>query len=690
MRVRLHVIIWVALLMVIGNDLLLKRANMKALTIPMASSLESIQYLFSSSASPCKVLIESGHNVALLESLIAQFNFADYDAEDPIKSCNRSSIEVSVKFAMNGVDSRWEDWIISWKSYANRDLVKRTFPSPDGSIRRLVPSGGLDMYHLHIRSNCSCTKDDVAWVYASPSHRGVFERDCDMISNRAISLHPSSKPNIFPIHFPIIRYPEPPNKTTFQLCTVQQDASRFIANFLFTHPHLTPATIQFIDLAAPDGTNSLNMRQFAGRYRLVPQTSMDYMEYCRFVYETCDAIVSVANKTSPTTDQWDTIKGLAIASAYKKPLLLHQDVDQLYQEYLQPSTRTTHGGDFESFATGMNRVLSQIDKPESPSDSSWRPPCQVLLDNHHQAYHYFLLESMVAQYPLPALDSCDHSRLEFTIVIMKGINIFQRQRGKSWITYAEKHILNKEYGENEQVRVVEAILRTKATVLEPFHYVINTTCRCDNTSSWLLESSNGYCVFHEKCPQFADSVQASWLSPMHKRFFFPNLLPTFDHERNSTKAVNLCVIGHPLRRHYALFSKYVTARPTLTNSSLRVHNLGWGKVPPVLQPHLHFVTFHAVAGYEEYQRLLYDTCDGILGLMTKDSHPYYFADDLEKLTGIVCHASAYKTPILIHEELATLYRPYLGDVVETHTNEQKSFDQGLDKFLNILRASKGV
>eukprot|EP00545_Synedropsis_sp_CCMP1620_P007182 CAMPEP_0119022716 /NCGR_PEP_ID=MMETSP1176-20130426/28608_1 /TAXON_ID=265551 /ORGANISM="Synedropsis recta cf, Strain CCMP1620" /LENGTH=437 /DNA_ID=CAMNT_0006977647 /DNA_START=192 /DNA_END=1505 /DNA_ORIENTATION=- len=435
------------------------------------------------------------------------------------------------------------------------------------------------------------------------------------------------------------------------------------------------------------------MRQFAGRYRHLPLTSMDFLEYCRFVYETCDAIVSIANETSPTNYQWATVKGLAIVNAYKKPLLLHQDVEQLYRGHMVQSTATTtHAGDIGTFATGINHLLSQIvDKPERYKDSTWRPPCQVLLDNHHQAYHYFLLESIVAQYPLPVLDTCDHSRLEFTIVIMKGINTFQRQRGKSWIDYADKHILNKEYkyGENKQVRVVEAISRSKNTLEEPFHYSINTTCRCDNSSQWLLESANGYCVFHERCPQFADSVQASWLSPMHKRFFFPNLLPSFHHKRNSTNnAVNVCVIGHPLRRHYTLFANYVSTRPKLTNESLRVHNLGWGRVPEVLKPYQHFVTFHAVAGYEDYQRLLYDTCDGIVGLMTKESHPYYFADDLKKLTGIVCHASAYKIPILIHEELATLYRPYLGDIVETHADDQQSFDNGLDKFLKTLGSMK--
>jgi hypothetical protein len=73
--------------------------------------------------------------------------------------------------------------------------------------------------------------------------------------------------------------------------------------------------------------------------------------------------------------------------------------------------------------------------------------------------------------------------------------------------------------------------------------------------------------------------------------------------------------------------------------------------------------------------------------MTKASHPYFFADNEKKLTGIVCQASAYKKPILIHEELANLYRPYLGDVVEVHTDEQDSCNQGLDRFLRVLKSS---
>ena len=78
---------------------------------------------------------------------------------------------------------------------------------------------------------------------------------------------------------------------------------------------------------------------------------------------------------------------------------------------------------------------------------------------------------------------------------------------------------------------------------------------------------------------------------------------------------------------------------------------------------------------------------GIIGLMTKSSHPYYFPDSEQKLTGIVCHASAYKKPILIHEELATLYRPYLGEVVEIHNEAQSSFDKGLDRLIEALNGT---
>lgn len=666
---------------------------MKNLTIPVGSSLESsIHYLFSASLSPCRILIESGHNVELLESLIAQFKFEDYEAENPIRNCNRSNLEFAVQFNTNDQDHRWADWILSWKIYASRELIKRKFPAPEWSVKRLVQSGVDMTYHLHLRTNCSCIDEDVSWIYASSNRRGIFGRECDLLENRSIFLHPALQPNLFPEHYPPIRYPEPSNATTVHICSVQSGSSHFIAKYLFDHPHLSPAMIQFDNLAVPSTTNKeLNMRQFEGRYQHFSQLDMDFLEYCRFVYETCDIIISITtNNTLRIDDQWSIVRSLSIANAYKKPLLVHQDIEQLYRGHIQSSSTTSYSGNFETFATGINQILSSIAKSELPTDSSWRPPCQVLLDNHHQAYHYFLLESIVAQYPLPALETCDHSRLEFTILIMKGVNTFQRQRGKSWIDYAETHILNKAYQGDSQVRFVQAISRSKDTLAEPFHYIINTTCRCDNTSDWLLESANGYCVFHEKCPQFADSVRASWLSPMHKRFFFPNLLPSFDHKRNFTKSVSLCVIGHPLRRHYALFANYLLTHPKATNTSLRVHNLGWGKVPPILEPYKHFVTFHAVAGYEEYQRLLYDTCDGILSLMTKESHPYYFIDDLQKLTGIVCHASAYKTPILIHEELATLYRPYLGDVVETHADTQKSFDSGLDGFLKALESMKGI
>jgi hypothetical protein len=268
----------------------------------------------------------------------------------------------------------------------------------------------------------------------------------------------------------------------------------------------------------------------------------------------------------------------------------HQDMSQLYREYL-PSSTTTHTGDPTSFSAGINQLLQYLDKPERPSNSTWKPPCQILLDNHHFTYHYFLLESIVAEYPIPALDSCNHARMEFTIIIMKGVNSFQRQRGLSWKKYAETDIINRVYKDEEsRERIVIDIYGAKYAPDEPFHYVINATCRCSNSTQWLSESSNGYCVFHEEYPQFADSVQAAWLSPMHKRFFFPNRLPAFHHTRNWTKAVNLCVIGSPRRRHCVLVANYLSTHPKLNNESLRIHNLGWGQVPAVLEPYQRFVS----------------------------------------------------------------------------------------------------
>jgi hypothetical protein len=676
MRVRWHLLAWLGLLLAIGNDLLFRRVE-KLNRIIQHFLPEST--LFSlSSYPPCAVLLtSSGAHVELIESVIVQFDFSSLN---DTARCDQSVFTFLVQFW----SSNQQEPTRSWLQYARRELsMKETVSPVDGSRRTLILDSESSYFDYFLRTDCL---DDMGDGIFAATRALVGSGDC---SSFIRTMSWSKGPCLFPSYLPRIKYPDPPSPSMIHICLLQDPLDSVVpllTHFLWNHPHVSPALVQFHHFANDttyDPPHST--KHFRDRIQFHPRRHMEYMEYHRFLYETCDAIISTWEDVTNVIAH-DMVKGLAVASAYHKPLLLHDRVEQVYRNWLPSSRVTTFQGDIDSFSARMNKLLNSL-KKDSSNDRRWRPPCQVLLDNHHVAYHYFLLESMLAYYPLPQIDACNSSRFEFTIFIIKGINSFQRQRARSWKDYAERHILHRIYrNESSERELIDIIpVPSKGEKDGLFHYHINTTCRCDETTSWLTEKANAFCVFHEKCPQFESSQHAVWLSPMFGRYFFPNLLPSFNHKRNKTETVNLCVIGHPMRRNYDLVANYLSNHPHVSNETLRIHNIGWGPVPDVLGPYRHFVSFYAVAGFEEYQRLLYDTCDGILSLLTKSHHAYYFPDDEKKLIGIVCHASAYKMPILIHKELADLYSPYLGRIVETHQDDQISFGNALNRLLSRIK-----
>lgn len=97
-------------------------------------------------------------------------------------------------------------------------------------------------------------------------------------------------------------------------------------------------------------------------------------------------------------------------------------------------------------------------------------------------------------------------------------------------------------------------------------------------------------------------------------------------------------------------AQYLARSDNKTTKSIHIHTLGQGRKPTELADYSRY-SIHRVKDMIDFQRLVYDTCDAILCLVTKDSQPNYF-DDKQKLFGSIVQAVAYKRPLVIHEDLA--------------------------------------
>jgi hypothetical protein len=101
---------------------------------------------------------------------------------------------------------------------------------------------------------------------------------------------------------------------------------------------------------------------------------------------------------------------------------------------------------------------------------------------------------------------------------------------------------------------------------------------------------------------------------------------------------------------------------------------------------------HLYARYDEsdfvlFETMVYDLCDVILGLLTKNHTPDYFDGPKKKQSGSMLQAIAYQRPMVLHEDLAEPYKHHLTDI-EVHNDDPDSFVGAMDRILDRLRKER--
>jgi hypothetical protein len=425
------------------------------------------------------------------------------------------------------------------------------------------------------------------------------------------------------------------------------------------------------------------------------------------------AIISLATTQMATvsrlnerdSNQFDSRARLAseVATRHGGREMTERNVRVLWRHHTRPASGGSvavlrrKGGDAIAPATALLDQASSTLLGATESQHSLRD-CKVVIINQHVDFHYEVLESVVALYPLPKIATCNHMKLQFTASISISDNPRYQRKSDSWREYAMTNIAPNDYvasvtpGQSRRlVNVLQTTTPLNDTLWDTaFDYQISASCYCDPNLTWLFKSTSHYCLFHGACdPTFLHQNapnRIQWVHPSFGKYsFFPNYLPEFSIDRTVDGTTHhLCVIGNVIRRQYDLVALYLTEHP----SNLRIHHFGLGVLPNSMMDFAPLIQVHSTPDFLPWQYDLYSTCDAILSLLTRQNQSEYF-EGKTKLSGALVQASVYQIPVLLHHDLAMVYKQHLRHV-ETHTDDPSSFVIGMDRLLKRLVFMKGV
>lgn len=329
-----------------------------------------------------------------------------------------------------------------------------------------------------------------------------------------------------------------------------------------------------------------------------------------------------------------------------------------------------------------------------------KAPCRAIIDHRGAFYHFEVLESILADFPLDDLpEHCDNKLtmdMYFNYWLPNGV------AGKipDYMDYANTYIRPRIYqGYKGQERRLGSLERRLWYTLSDPNLVANiyTTAYCRWPFLTEIDHPKTFAVFHEACPAVESKRGAVWVSPMQPRHFFPSRLPIVEDTALANKQQHhrgpyqLCSIGAIDRRNYGFLEYYFQHYSHSTKPNIRdrleLFILGHGNIPDTISS---YTTIHQYdsESFVQYEHKVAHTCHVILTLIDTETKPHYFnssQSSLKKLTGSLPQSSAYKIPIVLHEQLAESYAPHLVDnLVETHTNDPATFATALDAMLDTL------
>jgi hypothetical protein len=346
------------------------------------------------------------------------------------------------------------------------------------------------------------------------------------------------------------------------------------------------------------------------------------------------------------------------------------------------------------------------------TDTATAPrPCRVAVTNSFPA-HYETLESIASLFPLDAIQlpqQCNSKIIQFDYYLKEPsapgrrthwIDFFETTLKGTKVSMPQADNVTRYIGElHLQPAVRGQLTPSRSEYL--YDAIIEATCYCyqRRIMEWMMAESGRSCIFHDRCPEAVADPRAVWLSPMHKKYYIPTVLPGSMYSQLQPQQRplqlegtphKLCVVGTTKRRDWGLLKGYLESTLgaiAAASSRFTIQIFGnLGGYPEALEGYRNMTTMESPEDDRDFY-LASSQCDGLLLLVSKEKQPAYFniTDGRQMMSGAIPSVIAFQLPVVLHEEQYAVYQDQLSSITHaTHSDSAPSFNAAMNQLLDTL------
>ena len=332
-------------------------------------------------------------------------------------------------------------------------------------------------------------------------------------------------------------------------------------------------------------------------------------------------------------------------------------------------------------------------------------PCHVAVENKAD-YHYEVIESTIMQYPLPWDEfncSKQHAIADVALSILPGR--FSRNERESWQHYFEKHLA----GTKRPRTIGDGAVMQFGTIQKYSNYsrvydaYIGVSCDSFDWVKQLNKGENQFCVLHGSVPDSIKQLRTwenhknrvCWVNPMHPRYFIPSDLPQFKRENfQKGDKLRLCLKGSsPITSLQYVFEGVKSLQQVGDDPNVEIIILGrLNKIAErISQAINHNMTRLVDEGdYYKFEETM-SKCHALLPVIhpwEKHGKKYFPENGAGKLSGFISQSIGLKLPILVHEEIRSVYQNHFTAPVWSYRtksmNDTQSFMETFGRMIQEL------
>lgn len=334
-------------------------------------------------------------------------------------------------------------------------------------------------------------------------------------------------------------------------------------------------------------------------------------------------------------------------------------------------------------------------------------PCYIAVENKAD-YHYEVIESTIMQYPLPwDKFNCSKQHAIVDVALSEHGRRFSMNERESWQHYFESHLA----GTKRPRTIGDGAVMQFGSIQKFSNYprvydaYIGVSCDSFDFTAQLNKGEKQFCVLHGTVPNRIKSrptwenhkQRVCWVNPMHPCYFIPSDLPQFKREKfQKGDKLRLCLKGSspPTSLQY-VFEGVKRLQQDGVDPNVEIVILGRLKQLPesISQDINHNMTRLVNEGdYYKFEETM-SKCHALLPLI----HPWeelgkkYFPQSLDqfaggKLSGFISQSIGLKLPILVHDEIRSLYQQHFAAPVWSYrTNSMNDTQSFVDAFGKMVK-----